>query len=247
MSTNVSSCLQSRVSYLPLDAEPIGAPMYYYSYDSARSPSVSPVFSDVPQPRTLTPDTDVYNNSDLMSDKDLMSLCDDQLTLHDCIDRALLDYGFDLSCLEELDEQLLLAPLEAFAAVCWAEAVDKDDCTVPWRWGYSDTQEEIESDTESEDTEIADFDTPTDSRWHWQDKRVSLESGYRHDVEESRNSVEIETRQGRRISFILLTPPSAMSDPKYSVQYFPKSPRKTKTKFGLRRLADGILAGLDSS
>ncbi|KZT21110.1 hypothetical protein NEOLEDRAFT_803549 [Neolentinus lepideus HHB14362 ss-1] len=230
MSTNVSStsaCYVSRRLPVP--------PMYYYPTAVVQEPvhysptaPVTSVFADVPSPLTL--DTKLYNrtsnNPNPMPRNEVLSfLDDDEVTLSDWIDRTLLDLCFDLSCLEELDDQLLLAPLDAFAAICWADAVDKDDHTRPWPWGYSDTQQGFDfdkiSDVESEET--AGPLTPTQSRAEEMQKQVSFD-------EEPRNSVEIQTRQGRRLSFVLLTPPSAMSDPKYSIHYFPTSPRKSNIK-----------------
>ncbi|KAL0955724.1 hypothetical protein HGRIS_001941 [Hohenbuehelia grisea] len=34
--------------------------------------------------------------------------------------------GFDCSCLNDLDEQLLASPVDSFADICWSEAVDDD-------------------------------------------------------------------------------------------------------------------------
>ncbi|KAG6920044.1 hypothetical protein DXG01_010112 [Tephrocybe rancida] len=41
------------------------------------------------------------------------------------LDRTTLDVGFDHTCLEGLDDLLLHSPTDAYAAICWAEAVDE--------------------------------------------------------------------------------------------------------------------------
>ncbi|KAF5386031.1 hypothetical protein D9615_002326 [Tricholomella constricta] len=46
-------------------------------------------------------------------------------TITAILDRTTLNVDFDYSCLDELDDQLLFFPTDAFAAICWAEAVDK--------------------------------------------------------------------------------------------------------------------------
>ncbi|KAG6861695.1 hypothetical protein C0995_013264 [Termitomyces sp. Mi166 len=43
------------------------------------------------------------------------------------LDPTTLEVGFDHSCLEGLDEQLLKFPTDAYAAICWAEAVNKPE------------------------------------------------------------------------------------------------------------------------
>jgi len=40
------------------------------------------------------------------------------------LDRTAIEFDFDYSCLEGLDEQLLFFPTDAFAVICWADAVD---------------------------------------------------------------------------------------------------------------------------
>ncbi|EIN06755.1 hypothetical protein PUNSTDRAFT_136590 [Punctularia strigosozonata HHB-11173 SS5] len=47
-------------------------------------------------------------------------------TVYSSIDRTLLEHKFDLETLD-LDDELLSAPLESFAALCWEEAVRGDD------------------------------------------------------------------------------------------------------------------------
>ncbi|KAI6007508.1 hypothetical protein F5J12DRAFT_892390 [Pisolithus orientalis] len=42
------------------------------------------------------------------------------------IDSALRDAGFDTSCLDALDEQLLRSPTDCFSDICWATAVQDD-------------------------------------------------------------------------------------------------------------------------
>ncbi|KAG6866687.1 hypothetical protein C0991_000797 [Blastosporella zonata] len=44
-------------------------------------------------------------------------------TISAVLDRTTMEVGFDLSCLEGLDDQLLSFPINAYAAICWAEAV----------------------------------------------------------------------------------------------------------------------------
>ncbi|EGO26435.1 hypothetical protein SERLADRAFT_414476 [Serpula lacrymans var. lacrymans S7.9] len=45
-------------------------------------------------------------------------------------DRSLRDVEFDPTCLDALDNQLLLSPTDSFSDVCWAEAVRDDTVTV---------------------------------------------------------------------------------------------------------------------
>jgi hypothetical protein len=47
------------------------------------------------------------------------------------LDPTTLDVEFDHSCLEGLEYQLLFFPADAFAAVCWAEAVDEPAGRLP--------------------------------------------------------------------------------------------------------------------
>lgn len=54
----------------------------------------------------------------------------EQLPLLDILDRTSLEASFDPSCLDSLDDQLLLSPTDSFADVCWAEAV-YDCCDRP--------------------------------------------------------------------------------------------------------------------
>ncbi|KIK19021.1 hypothetical protein PISMIDRAFT_683574, partial [Pisolithus microcarpus 441] len=42
------------------------------------------------------------------------------------IDSALRDAGFDASCLDALDEQLLRSPTDCFSDICWAAAVQDE-------------------------------------------------------------------------------------------------------------------------
>ncbi|TFK50919.1 hypothetical protein OE88DRAFT_194869 [Heliocybe sulcata] len=133
----------------------------------------------------------------------------------DCLGRT----EFDVSWLEELDEQLVRAPMDAFAEVCWADAVSEDE-----------QEEAEESEGESE--------CPP-SR---EEKNVLVE-GVREVLHsqlrmklmcslQASHSVEIYTSQGRRVSFVLLAP---LSGPEYSVQFAPRKPGGKKV-FGLRRL-----------
>lgn len=47
-------------------------------------------------------------------------------TLAESLDPTMLDIGFDCSCLDNLDEKLLVSPIESFADTCWASAVHDD-------------------------------------------------------------------------------------------------------------------------
>ncbi|KAL4079103.1 hypothetical protein J3A83DRAFT_4455524 [Scleroderma citrinum] len=42
------------------------------------------------------------------------------------LDRTLRDTGFDISCLDTLDEQLLRSPTDCFTDICWASAVQEE-------------------------------------------------------------------------------------------------------------------------
>lgn len=42
------------------------------------------------------------------------------------LDRTLRDAGFDVSCLDALDEQLLRSPTDCFSDICWAAAVQEE-------------------------------------------------------------------------------------------------------------------------
>ncbi|KAH7883352.1 hypothetical protein F5I97DRAFT_1930905 [Phlebopus sp. FC_14] len=46
-------------------------------------------------------------------------------------DSTLREAGFDPSCLDELDEQLLRSPTDCFSDLCWAAAVEDEITTVP--------------------------------------------------------------------------------------------------------------------
>ncbi|KAF9012713.1 hypothetical protein BDQ17DRAFT_721836 [Cyathus striatus] len=48
---------------------------------------------------------------------------DDMSVLSSLFDPTTLHVGVDLTCLEGLDDELLLCPHDAFAAICWADAV----------------------------------------------------------------------------------------------------------------------------
>jgi hypothetical protein len=43
------------------------------------------------------------------------------------LDRDLAEMDIDPSCLDALDDQLLSSPIDSFAEVCWADAVEEQD------------------------------------------------------------------------------------------------------------------------
>jgi hypothetical protein len=50
----------------------------------------------------------------------------DESTLFDGFDHSSWGLDFDHSCLEAIDDQLLVSPTGAWADICWAEAVKED-------------------------------------------------------------------------------------------------------------------------
>ena len=95
---------------------------------------ISP-WSDV-QP---TSPRDPQSIPDIVISDENESIWDDEATLFDVFDRTSLDIYFDHSCLETLDDRLLLHPTDSSADICWAEAVydDLDRIITPIEWGTS--------------------------------------------------------------------------------------------------------------
>jgi hypothetical protein len=49
------------------------------------------------------------------------------LSLSVILDPTTLDFGFDESCFEGLDDLLVYSPMDAFSEFCWANAIHEDD------------------------------------------------------------------------------------------------------------------------
>lgn len=81
-----------------------------------------PSWSDVQKtfPRAIP--QDVYKSG---TEDDDDNSWDDRSTLFEIFDPTTVDVDFDRSCLDILDAQLLINPFEAFADVCWADAVNE--------------------------------------------------------------------------------------------------------------------------
>lgn len=113
-------------------------------------------------------------------DEDHRSVWDDDddksvLTVFDDLDNALLGVDFDSSCLEALDDQLILRPTDSFAAVCWADAVRDHSPDRPRKDWIAlelrrfEVPESDDSDEEEEDTDCRTYHeerTPTASLYH---------------------------------------------------------------------------------
>ncbi|KAJ8463979.1 hypothetical protein ONZ45_g17397 [Pleurotus djamor] len=71
------------------------------------------------------------------------------------LDPVVIDIGFDCSCLDDLDEKLLLTPIDSFADICWADAVYDDRTPRGTRWRPTHAMPNLglirSSDTESSD------------------------------------------------------------------------------------------------
>jgi len=81
-----------------------------------------PSWHDVQKSFPRTVPQDVYKSGTDEDDEEENSW-DDRSTLFEIFDPTTIDVKFDRSCLDILDAQLLLHPFEAFADVCWADAV----------------------------------------------------------------------------------------------------------------------------
>lgn len=81
-----------------------------------------PSWHDVQKSFPRTVPQDIYKSGTDEGDEDENSW-DDRSPLFEIFDPTTVDVKFDHSCLNILDAQLLLHPFEAFADVCWADAV----------------------------------------------------------------------------------------------------------------------------
>ncbi len=68
-------------------------------------------------PRSQTVPVDV-RRADSVS-----SLAEAEVSWDLVLDRTTLDVGFDIECLDGLDDMLLLSPFDAFTTECWAFAI----------------------------------------------------------------------------------------------------------------------------
>ncbi|KAG5645402.1 hypothetical protein DXG03_006226 [Asterophora parasitica] len=83
---------------------------------------------------TVTSDNLKYRQSipsDIMRFDDLDFFSHSSSPITTLLGRTALGVDFDYSCLEGLDNQLLFHPTDAFAAICWAEAVDEPAGPLP--------------------------------------------------------------------------------------------------------------------
>ncbi|KDQ50889.1 hypothetical protein JAAARDRAFT_73974 [Jaapia argillacea MUCL 33604] len=192
----------------------------------------------------------------------------DSPTLLEFIERTLTDARLDTPGVNEVDNQLLLAPLESFAAMCWADAVDDEQSPTTsefhsiairsedGRAGSDEQQigdDQEDGDEPLEGMTFADVTCELKSVWeedHDQDTLFTNSSeSTRHapstiEINHKRQSIEVKTRNGRRVSFILLDPqaPTTSLDPKGSIHFSPTKPKKKPSLRkmalnGLRRLA----------
>ncbi|GLB37341.1 hypothetical protein LshimejAT787_0403920 [Lyophyllum shimeji] len=100
--------------------------------------------------------------SDILKFDDLEIVPDTPSMFPAVLDRTTLDVGFDYSCLDGLEHQLLFFPADAFAAMCWREAVEDPSGPAPdhsllsmpsmmgehWLDRSSTPSDESETDTE---------------------------------------------------------------------------------------------------
>lgn len=100
---------------------PVEGPRSYSFVDTPFE--TAPGWTNSAPPSPLTP---MYNQESAtdwrtLASPGLLSIADD------C---ALCGVDLDVSCLDALDEQLLLSPVECFSELCWASAV-QDEVTAP--------------------------------------------------------------------------------------------------------------------
>ncbi|KAG6330206.1 hypothetical protein ID866_8882 [Astraeus odoratus] len=86
---------------------------------------VSPSYPRSPSPHDKEPEQ-ACARKDSLSSSEQPPLSTPATTALFALDRTLRDTGFDTSCLDELDEQLLRSPTDCFLEICWAAAVQEE-------------------------------------------------------------------------------------------------------------------------
>jgi len=171
---------------------------------------------------------------------------DERSTVIDVIDRTSLSTDFDHSCLDSLDDRLLLSPTESFADVCWDTAVydepDRDVTPTPPHIDttglYTAVRRRHSQDDSEEDSLLSDDDPSTPIF-----EKEAVDSDDLHYAETYPNYLSnlpidtfvetIHDDYDEKKSFmvldptIVIDPTFSMSNPYDTVNYFPYPIRPT--------------------
>lgn len=169
-------------------------------------------------------------------------------TLAESLDPTMLDIGFDCSCLDNLDEKLLVSPIESFADTCWASAVHDDPLPRSPRRHYPQIHTNLGlihslSDSDSDDETC--HDTPISPYGKFGDISGIFVPTHTHDMSKDRAShLPGDYYDDGEKSLIWTQPHFTTSDPKQSIGFFPipastasrrNAPRKPGTR-GIERI-----------
>jgi hypothetical protein len=179
---------------------------------------------------------------DVIKSDEKESIWDDGTSLLDVFDPTSLDIDFDHSCLETLDDQLLLHPMDSFVDICWAEAVydDADRVTTPTGWSTSSStarhdQLRVHLETPSDDDSdecrtYEDVHVPTTYIYGEGDTSGEYTSGYVSPVMKEKHTFFDQPMDDGTSSFIFLDPHFTISDPDESIHFFPTSAPMTRQR-----------------
>lgn len=164
---------------------------------------------------------------------------DERSIVIDVIDPTSLSTNFDRSCLDSLEDRLLLNPNESFADVCWGTAV----YDVPDR-AATPTPTQVQIDTglytrrDSEDSEdsFSDEDptTPIFEKELVDSDEFKVTDIYADFLPTFPTFIDNLNDYDDQKSFIVLDPAFSMSNPQESVNYFPVPVRPTRAKLPTR-------------
>ncbi|KAJ7504152.1 hypothetical protein B0H11DRAFT_506020 [Mycena galericulata] len=148
------------------------------------------------------------------------------------IDRTSLDIPFDRSCFDSLDDQLLHHPIQSFADICWADAVQDTTSEPPT----------LHPPELMVDAYLTDFDPVPESSIPSFDSNKpilpladKLNTPGKHLVAE-RLHVKVDTSlrpaatNPRYDAAMLLHPHFSVPDPSESIGFFPTRPQRTSKR-----------------
>ena len=87
--------------------------------------------SDITKPDTDTfrETVTIHHETNAIPEDEADSVDEANLLLSSILDPTTLEFGFDQSCFDGLDDPVIHDPFEAFAAICWLDAVGHNGST----------------------------------------------------------------------------------------------------------------------
>ena len=91
--------------------------------------------SDVTKPDndTFRETVTIHHETNAIHEDDAITVDEAHLLLSSILDRTTIAAGFDKSCFDGLDELVIHDPFEAFAEICWLDAVGHNGSTSSMR------------------------------------------------------------------------------------------------------------------